>query len=108
MGQQALSAVTASAIFPISQNWGFLGAVQYDHLKNRYNDVLAGFTYENCCYGFSVYGRSYYNELDNDNKRKQAIMAKLSLNSIFNKRDGKLSSMINDRVQGFNQLNRFF
>ncbi|ELA08488.1 putative organic solvent tolerance protein [Moraxella macacae 0408225] len=107
MGQQALTALTVAAVVPISQNWGFLTAVQYDNLKNRYSDVLAGVTYESCCYGFSLYGRSYYNELDNDNKPKRAIMAQLSLNGIFNKRYGKLSSMINDRVQGFNQLNRF-
>ena len=104
-GQRELSATTTSAIFPISQNWGFLGAVQYDNLKNRYSDVLAGFTYDSCCYGFSVYGRSYYNEFDD--KPNKAIMAELSLNSAFNKRQGRLASLIGDRVLGVNQLNNF-
>ena len=104
-GQRELSATTASAIFPISQNWGFLGAVQYDNLKNRYSDVLAGFTYDSCCYGFSVYGRSYYNEFDD--KPNKAIIAELSLKSAFNKRQGRLASLIGDRVLGVNQLNNF-
>lgn len=105
LGQQSLSATTASAIFPLSQNWGFIGAVQYDNLKNRYNDVLAGLTYDSCCYGFSVYGRSYYNEFDD--KPNHAIMAEVSLNSVFNPRHGKLSSLMNERALGLKQFNHF-
>lgn len=105
LGQKELSATTASAIFPLTANWGFIGAVQYDNLKNRYNDVLAGLNYNSCCYGFSVYGRSYYNEFDD--KANHAIMAELSLNSVFNPRQGRLSSLMNERVLGFNQLNHF-
>lgn len=105
IGQKELSAMTASAIFPLSQNWGFIGAVQYDNIKNRYNDVLVGLKHDNCCYGFSVYGRSYYNEFDD--KLNHAIMAEISLNSVFRPNQGKLSSLMNERVLGINQLNYF-
>ncbi|MFW2178048.1 MULTISPECIES: LPS-assembly protein LptD [unclassified Moraxella] len=101
LGQRDLSAVTVSAVFPINDNWQFLGAVQYDNLQNRYSEILAGLTYESCCYGLSVYGRSYYNELDSTAKRNNAIMAELSLSGIASRRSGKLSRLISDRVLGY-------
>lgn len=110
LGQQALSAITASAILPLSDifninsDWRFLGAVQFDNKHSRFNDVLAGFTYDSCCYGFSVYGRSYYNELDPDAEPTRAIMAELSLNGIANKRQGRLSNLIGERVLGYQSL----
>lgn len=107
VGQKELSAITASAIFPINDNWRFLGAMQYDQKRSRYSDVLVGLDYESCCYGLAIYGRSYYNDLNNKDKPTRAIMAELSLSGIANKRDGRLASMVNDRVLGFNNLNRF-
>ncbi len=104
-GQQQLSALTAAAIFPINDNWRFLGTVEYDRLRNRYSDVLLGFNYESCCYGFTIYGRSYYNELDDTAKPTQAIMAELNLSGITNQR--RLSKVIQDRVLGYNQIQRF-
>lgn len=106
-GQKKLSAITGSAIFPIRDNWRFLGAAQYDRNASRFSDVLVGLDYESCCYGFAVYGRRYYNDLNNKTKPTQAIMAELSLSGIANKREGRLATLINDRVLGYNQLNRF-
>lgn len=107
IGQKNLSAITASAIFPLNDSWRFLGAMQYDQQRNRYSDVLVGLDYESCCYGLAIYGRSYYNDLNDKAKPTRAIMAELSLSGIANKRDGRLASMVNDRVLGFNHLNRF-
>lgn len=107
LGQQDLAAITASAIFPIRDNWRFLGALQYDTLRSRYSDVLLGLNYESCCYGFSVYGRSYYDELNDNAKPDRAIMAEISLNGATTRRQGQLSSLMSDRVLGYNQLNRF-
>lgn len=107
IGQKNLSAITASAIFPINDNWRFLGAMQYDQKRSRYSDVLVGLDYESCCYGLAIYGRSYYDDLNSKDKPNRAIMAELNLSGIANKRDGRLASMVNDRVLGFNNLNRF-
>lgn len=106
-GQKDLSAITASAIFPIRNGWSFLGAVQYDNDRSRFSDALAGVTYESCCYGLSIYGRSYYNELDSTDKPTRAIMAEISLNGISNRRSGRLSGLMSDRVLGYNQLQSF-
>lgn len=106
LGQRDLSAVTASVVMPLAfkgfaENWRLLGAVQYDEGRSQWSDVLAGVTYESCCYGFSVYGRRYYDELDDSRKPKRAIMAELSLTGISNRRQGRLASLMNDRVVGF-------
>ncbi|WP_290003011.1 LPS-assembly protein LptD [Faucicola atlantae] len=106
LGQRDLSAVTASVVMPLAfkgfaENWRFLGAVQYDEGRSQWSDVLAGVTYDSCCYGFSVYGRRYYDELDDSRKPKRAIMAELSLTGISNRRQGRLASLMRDRVVGF-------
>lgn len=101
-GQKSLSAVTGSAIFPISDHWRFLGAAQYDTQQNHFSDVLAGFTYDSCCYGLSIYGRRYYDELGNNNKAQQAIMAEISLTGLSNKGSGQLANLIQNRVLGYN------
>ncbi|OBX75869.1 LPS biosynthesis protein [Moraxella atlantae] len=106
LGQRDLSAVTASVVMPLTfkgfaENWRFLGAVQYDEERSQWSDVLAGVTYDSCCYGFSVYGRRYYDELDDSRKPKRAIMAELSLTGISNRRQGRLASLMRERVVGF-------
>lgn len=100
-GQKALSAFTGSAVLPISDNWQFLGAVQYDNEKSRFSDVLAGFTYDNCCYGLSIYARRYYDELSDKDSADHAIMAEISLNGLSNKGDGRLASLMRNRVLGY-------
>lgn len=100
-GQKALSAFTGSAVLPINDNWQFLGAVQYDNEKSRFSDVLAGFTYDSCCYGLSIYARRYYDELSDKDSADHAIMAEISLNGLSNKGDGRLASLMRNRVLGY-------
>ncbi len=100
-GQKTLSAFTGSAVLPINDNWQFLGAVQYDNEKSRFSDVLAGFTYDSCCYGLSIYARRYYDELSDKDSADHAIMAEISLNGLSNKGDGRLASLMRNRVLGY-------
>ncbi|ONG37573.1 LPS biosynthesis protein [Enhydrobacter sp. H5] len=100
-GQKALSAFTGSAVLPINDNWQFLGAVQYDNEKSRFSDALAGFTYGSCCYGLSIYARRYYDELSDKDSADHAIMAEISLNGLSNKGDGRLASLMRNRVLGY-------
>ena len=86
---------------PINYNWQFLGAVQYDNEKSRFSDVLAGFTYDSCCYGLSIYARRYYDELSDKDSADHAIMAEISLNGLSNKGDGRLASLMRNRVLGY-------
>ena len=76
---------------------GSFRAVQYDNEKSRFSDVLAGFTYDSCCYGLSIYARRYYDELSDKDSADHAIMAEISLNGLSNKGDGRLASLMRNR-----------
>ncbi|MDO4451161.1 MAG: LPS assembly protein LptD [Moraxella sp.] len=103
-GQLALSAYTASAVFPINNRWQALTQVQYDHKNDRLLDALVGINYEDCCYGLSVYARRYRNDLDTDTRANNAIMAEIRLNGITN--GGKLSRLMSDKVMGYDSVNQ--
>ncbi|MQW91149.1 LPS assembly protein LptD [Acinetobacter wanghuae] len=101
--------IVGSFIQPISNNWRLVGHAQYDLDNSVAREFLVGVNYESCCWGVSVYGRSYYNDLDNVNdagvKPKRAIMAEVSLKGLggFN---NKLTSLLENRILGFNNINQ--
>ena len=98
--QLPLSAFTASAIFPINSNWRVLAQGQYDYRRNQTLDALVGIDYEDCCFGFAVYGRRYYNDLDTNDEPNQAIMAEIRLNGLGSS-SGRLTRLLSDKVLGF-------
>lgn len=101
--------VVASLIQPVKDNWRIIGHVQYDLDHSLAREILLGVNYESCCWAVSVYGRSYYNDLDDvtqpDVKRKNAIMAEFTLKGLgaFNNR---LASLLEQRIVGFNKSNQ--
>lgn len=107
--QQAYNQVVASFIQPVKDNWRILGHMQYDLKNNTSREYLLGVNYEACCWAISVYGRSYYNDLDNPNDPnvnvKRSIMAEITLKGLggFN---NKMSSILENRVYGFNKINQ--
>ena len=98
--QLPLSAFTASAIFPVNNNWRVLAQGQYDHRRDKMLDTLVGIDYEDCCFGFAVYGRRYYNDLNIEDKPNQAIMAEIRLNGLGSG-SGRLTRLLADKVLGF-------
>ena len=107
--QQSYQQVAASFIQPITQNWRILGHTQYDFKDNLSREWLLGLNYESCCWGVSVYGRSYYNDLDDPKdaavSAKRAVMAEFSLKGLGGI-SNRLSSLLQDRVIGFNDVNQ--
>lgn len=107
--QAAYNQVVASFIQPIKGNWRIMGHAQYDIDNQIAREYLVGVNYESCCWGVSVYGRSYFNDLDDvtlpDVKPKRAIMAEISLKGLgsFN---NKLSSLLEGRVLGYDKVNQ--
>ncbi|ANF81994.1 LPS export ABC transporter periplasmic protein LptC [Acinetobacter sp. NCu2D-2] len=101
--------IVGSFIQPIYNNWRLIGHAQYDLDNSIAREYLLGVNYESCCWGVSVYGRSYYNDLDDVNspdvKPKRAIMAEVSLKGLggFN---NKLTSLLENRILGFNNINQ--
>ena len=107
--QDQYDQVVASLIQPIYNNWKIIGHAQYDLDNKVGRDYLLGINYESCCWGISVYGRSYYNDLDNVRDSsvdpKRAIMAEITLKGLggFNNR---LTSLLENRILGFNNMNQ--
>lgn len=97
--QSDLSALTAATIIPINDNWRFLGQGQYDTDENKFIDATVGIDYEDCCYGFSIYGRSYYNDLNLNDDPTRAIMAEFRING-FGERKSRLSKHLDDKILG--------
>ncbi len=98
--QLPLSALTASAVFPINSKWRVLAQGQYDYERNKMLDSLIGVDYEDCCIGFAVYGRRYYNDLNVQDEPNQAIMAEIRLNGLGSS-SSRLSKLLTDKVLGF-------
>jgi len=99
----------ASFIQPIKDNWRMIGHAQYDLDNNLIREYLLGVNYESCCWAVSVYGRSYYNDLDDPNTpdvhRKRTIMAEVTLKGL-GALNSKLASLLESRVLGFNKINQ--
>lgn len=102
--QLALSAYTASAVFPINNRWRMLTQAQYDYKNDRLLDALVGVDYEDCCYGLSIYARRYYNDLNTKDGVNNAIMAEIRLNGITS--GGRLSRLMSDKVMGYDTVNQ--
>ena len=103
--QLPLSAFTASAIFPMNNNWRVLAQGQYDYERNKTLDTLVGIDYEDCCLGFAVYGRRYYNDLNINDKPTQAIMAEIRLNGLGSG-SSRLTRLLSDKVLGFEPVQK--
>ena len=107
--QQAYQQVAGSFVQPIHNNWRLMGHVQYDIDNDLTREILLGLNYESCCWGVSVYARRYYNDLDDPTDEnisaKKAIMAEFSLKGLGGL-SGKLASLLEDRVIGFDHVNQ--
>jgi LPS-assembly protein len=107
--QEHYDQVVASFVQPIHNNWRIMGHAQYDLDNNVAREYLLGVNYESCCWGVSVYGREYYNDLDDVNaagvEPKRAIMAEITLKGLGGL-NSKLSSLLENRILGFNNINQ--
>ncbi|MDN6308263.1 MAG: LPS assembly protein LptD [Psychrobacter sp.] len=101
--QLPLSAVTASAIFPVNNNWRVLAQTQYDINNDKMLDSLIGVDYEDCCFGFAVYGRRYYNDLNIKDGPTEAIMAEVRLNGLGSG-SSRLTRLLSEKVLGFDPV----
>lgn len=99
----------ASFIQPVKGNWRIMGHAQYDLDNDLMREYLLGVNYESCCWAVSVYGRAYYNDLDDptsaDVNMKRAVMAEFTLKGL-GALNNKLAALLENRVLGFNKVNQ--
>ena len=107
--QDKYDQAVASFMQPIKDNWRIMGHIQYDLDNHVAREYLLGVNYESCCWGVSVYGRSYFNDLDDVNDSsvspKRAVMAELTLKGLGGL-NNKLSSLLQNRILGFDKANQ--
>lgn len=104
-GQQALRQVTAGLIQPLGQQWRAFGYLQYDLDKQVTRDGLFGLDYDGCCWRMALYGRSYYNDLDDpsQNKPRRLIMAEVTLKGLGGL-SGNLANLLRQKIIGYSQV----
>ncbi len=107
--QKQYDQVVASFVQPVGNNWRIMGHAQYDIDNHVAREYLLGVNYESCCWGVSVYGREYFNDLDDVNasdvKPKRAVMAEFTLKGLGGL-SNKLSSLLENRILGFDKANQ--
>lgn len=107
--QDKYDQAVASFMQPIKDNWRIMGHIQYDLDNHVAREYLLGVNYESCCWGVSVYGRSYFNDLDDVTDSsvspKRAVMAELTLKGLGGL-NNKLSSLLQNRILGFDKANQ--
>ncbi|WP_088823366.1 LPS assembly protein LptD [Acinetobacter apis] len=107
--QQTYDQVVASFIQPVKDNWRIIGHVQYDIDNQLTREYLLGVNYESCCWAISVYGRSFFNDLDDvtssSAKRTNAVMAELTLKGL-GAINNRLASLLEQRITGFSKSNQ--
>jgi LPS-assembly protein len=104
-GQQALRQVTAGLIQPIYQQWRAFGYLQYDVNKQVTRDGLFGLDYDGCCWRMALYGRSYFNDLDDpsQSKPRRLIMAEVTLKGLGGL-SGNLANLLRQKIMGYSQV----
>ncbi|MBF7687643.1 LPS-assembly protein LptD [Acinetobacter rathckeae] len=107
--QQTYDQVVASLIQPVKNDWRIIGHVQYDINNHIAREYLLGVNYDSCCWAVSVYGRSYFNDLDDiksaSTKRTNAVMAEFTLKGL-GALNNRLASLLEQRITGFNKSNQ--
>lgn len=104
-GQQALRQITAGLIQPISAQWRAFGYLQYDLNKRVTRDGLFGIDYDGCCWRVAVYGRSFFNDLDDpsQSKPRRLIMAEVTLKGLGGL-SGNLANLLRQKIMGYSQV----
>ncbi|XID75916.1 LPS-assembly protein LptD [Alkanindiges sp. WGS2144] len=107
LNQQAYQQITAGFVQPIHQQWRVMGYMQYDLDNELSREWLLGVNYEACCWRASLYGRSYFNDLDDPTaagiKPKRAIMMEITLKGLAGF-SGNLSSLLQQKILGYQQV----
>lgn len=105
LSQKALHQVTASMVQPLYNQWRAFGYIEYDIANRVSRDRLLGFDYDGCCWRMAIYGRSYFNDLDQptNSKARRLIMAEFTLKGLAGL-SGNLANLLQQKILGYTQV----
>lgn len=105
--QQEYEQITAGFVQPLHQQWRLMGYMQYDLKDKLTREWLLGLNYDACCWAASLYGRTYYNDLDDPTaanvKARHAVMMEISLKGLAGF-SGNLNSLLKQKILGYQQV----
>ena len=103
--QQALHQATLGLVQPINSRWRLFGSLQYDISKRLWRDNLLGADYDSCCMRVSLYGRRYYNDLDDPRvtRPRHGVMAEVTLKGLGGL-SGNLAALLRQKVIGYSEV----
>ena len=97
---------TASFVQPVYNNFRIMGSVQYDYQTSAARDALLGVDYDSCCWGVSVYGRSYYNDFE-DPRTTHAhtgVVLQITFKGLASNSESPLTALLKQKIYGFTQV----
>lgn len=97
---------TASFVQPVYNNFRVLGFVQYDYQTSAARDAILGINYDSCCWGVSVYGRSYYNDFDDPRTTRAhtGVVLQITFKGLASNSEDPLTALLKQKIYGFTQV----
>ncbi|MEX1196729.1 MAG: LPS assembly protein LptD [Pseudohongiellaceae bacterium] len=95
-----------SAVWPMNDNWRFIGRWNYDHSNKRNLESFAGVEYSNCCTTMRVLVRDWVNDyeyLDSQARPNRGIYFQFTLHGLGNVTGASISDLLSDGIPGFRE-----
>ncbi|MGM0632044.1 MAG: LPS-assembly protein LptD [Pseudomonadota bacterium] len=95
-----------SAVWPMNDNWRFIGRWNYDHSNKRNLESFAGVEYSNCCTTMRVLVRDWVNDyefLDSQARPNRGIYFQFTLHGLGNVTGAGISDLLTEGIPGFRE-----
>ena len=93
-----------SALWPLSENLGFIGRWNYDHDNKRNLESIIGLEYSNCCWDMRLIARKWIDNSDLSGtfeQKNSGIFLQFELKGLGNVLGGSIDSLIGESITGF-------
>ena len=96
-----------SAMWPLNNQWSFIGRWQYDFTRNRTLEALSGLEYDSCCYKVRFINRYWvdYDEYETvtDDTGNRGIFIQLVLKGLGNVTGNRVESLLDEGIPGYRE-----
>ena len=95
-----------SGVWPLNDNWGFIGRWNYDHANDRNLEAIAGVEFSNCCWAVRVVAREW---IDNDalfygvEDNITGVFIQFELKGLGSILGGNVGSFLSNGISGYRE-----